>query len=1211
MDRSGWKLLDWALYYAEKGWPVFPTHAIIKDTEGNKICSCMKSIRNRPKDIICLKESPGKHPRTKRGLQEATTDPKQLKIWFNEETLKYNPSNIAIRCGSVRHGGSGFVAIDVDKKNNGLEAFVWMLESLGPLPETPSCKTGSGGNHVYVWYPEGVEKLGPSAGKIALFAGVPPEVGTGIDIRADNSYVVVPPSNHLSGDDYKWTSDPELELCNLPSAWTKLFQIAATSRVDKGGTIYRGKDGQKPSAPPVEEKLHDGTRDAALASIAGTLRNRGLGYNEIFISLSAVNDARCVPPKTEGDIERIARSYSRYDPGSILPDRKDRVDVADPESIGLVEGWVEDLGQAQKAKPDSESSASTTETVPVSSESSASTTETVPVSSETTPPEPEKTVDAAKTSQSSTNPSGSASFTKEEEELIEHFRTINGLTMSMVSAEGEYADYGMENVNRVRDILLERAGLYQKAHEMGLLKGMGLTISKLREERAAQAPQDTPDVIEEKAARATEEAKEKIKESFEKLLDSPDILGAWTTLFDSNLAKFELEMTKLNRFGLAKADIKRLGGVIKQLSKQRKVQQKYTPGFDTELITIKSRFKTSPVHDLSTIPPDWDVTVENGIERLVWTQEGLRRKKVCSDPLVISSSMFDIRTNERNSKLAWKFKKKWETHIVARNDWRKSTHIVDACAKYGLDVASTNTKDVIDYLRAFESENIDVIEVEYTTSQMGPGTFQNEDFFMCGTTQIGGKNVKISLYADDAGTMQRGQSVHRRGDETLWGVAASMLLKYDNARVGFYASFVPPMMHMIGTANYCIDYCGSTSRGKTTVARLCASVWGDPDERNPTSAVGTWNTTKVFRERGASVTNGIPYILDETKHAVSPREVSRTVYEFVTGQSKGRGSIKGTQKKEGWRTIMILTGEVPIISMTSDGGTKARILTMWGFPLDATTTDIGNEVKMANSLMLQNYGHAGPKFVKWLYSDPTNWDAVIAVYQKWQRHFTSIAPQDGVGVRMVDYMASIETACEVVHNLAQILPWKYKPVITKKIYKQLTGKSSDRNVWMKALRAFLEWAHQNQASFVGRHTRENGIDRFPRQVPYGRWDKNLGEPFYGIIGIYRNELVRALKELGFEKDIENILLTWRDEGVLKCAKGRMTSAVRLLGSHARLICVQIPKEDLDEMILENDKTFDDPEVADILSFQEYAEKRIKDLAEDTTIVEEITKTEDD
>lgn len=64
------------------------------------------------------------------------------------------------------------------------------------------------------------------------------------------------------------------------------------------------------------ERIPQGGRDATLASLAGSLRSRGLTETEIRAALLTINDERCDPPLDHRDVRRIARSISKYAPGS-------------------------------------------------------------------------------------------------------------------------------------------------------------------------------------------------------------------------------------------------------------------------------------------------------------------------------------------------------------------------------------------------------------------------------------------------------------------------------------------------------------------------------------------------------------------------------------------------------------------------------------------------------------------------------------------------------------------------------------------------------------------------------------------------------------------------------------------------------------------------------------------------------------------------------
>jgi hypothetical protein len=65
---------------------------------------------------------------------------------------------------------------------------------------------------------------------------------------------------------------------------------------------------------PVSDngQIPNGMRNSALTSIAGRLRNRGLGASEIATELREINRCRCRPPLDDGEVDAIARSIARY-----------------------------------------------------------------------------------------------------------------------------------------------------------------------------------------------------------------------------------------------------------------------------------------------------------------------------------------------------------------------------------------------------------------------------------------------------------------------------------------------------------------------------------------------------------------------------------------------------------------------------------------------------------------------------------------------------------------------------------------------------------------------------------------------------------------------------------------------------------------------------------------------------------------------------------
>jgi archaellum biogenesis ATPase FlaH len=149
--------------YAQAGFRIFPVY---EPRDGN--CACGNANCS----------SPAKHPRTRNGYKDATTDLAQIERWWRT----WPDANIGIATGQ------GLVVIDSDgpKGEMGLQA---LQAEHASLPETAAAKT-SRGLHLYFRFPKDEH--------------VPCSARDGLDVRGDGGFVVAPFSRHISGHVYEW-----------------------------------------------------------------------------------------------------------------------------------------------------------------------------------------------------------------------------------------------------------------------------------------------------------------------------------------------------------------------------------------------------------------------------------------------------------------------------------------------------------------------------------------------------------------------------------------------------------------------------------------------------------------------------------------------------------------------------------------------------------------------------------------------------------------------------------------------------------------------------------------------------------------------------------------------------------------------------------------------------------------------------------------------
>ena len=257
VDRATETLTE-ALRMADMGWPVFPIHSLAK--RGG--CTCREKKK-------C--DRVAKHPRTKNGLKDATTDKNVIKAWWAE----WPDANLGVRTGN------GLVVLDVDEHKFGDETLAALEDLHGALPETMAVNTGGGGQHYYFTTDKkvqnSVEALGP-----------------GLDTRGEGGYVVAPPSMHASGTPYGW------DLGGHPLAIMPNWVIPPAKAAYKTPEAIAG-------ATIIGEK-----RNNYLTSYGGKMRRDGASEMVLRATLMAENMQRCRPPLDDKEVCRIAKSVSRY-----------------------------------------------------------------------------------------------------------------------------------------------------------------------------------------------------------------------------------------------------------------------------------------------------------------------------------------------------------------------------------------------------------------------------------------------------------------------------------------------------------------------------------------------------------------------------------------------------------------------------------------------------------------------------------------------------------------------------------------------------------------------------------------------------------------------------------------------------------------------------------------------------------------------------------
>ena len=198
-------MLESALAYGRMRWRIFPCHSIVDGA-----CSCGKAACG----------SSGKHPRTKAGFKEATDDEAQIRRWWT----RWPDANIALATGS------GIAVFDIDGEE-GFREFQAFVQEHGRVPETLTSQTGRGAHLIFATQAGAPSVRSAARGKV--------------HVRGEGGYIILPPSNHISGRNYQWIK--KVPIATLPDT---LRQWSQGYEVTKGNTEKTTASGPDALGPP-------------------------------------------------------------------------------------------------------------------------------------------------------------------------------------------------------------------------------------------------------------------------------------------------------------------------------------------------------------------------------------------------------------------------------------------------------------------------------------------------------------------------------------------------------------------------------------------------------------------------------------------------------------------------------------------------------------------------------------------------------------------------------------------------------------------------------------------------------------------------------------------------------------------------------------------------------------------------------------------------
>jgi len=218
-------MLDIALSYAARGWPVFPARA-------------KEEVDPHTGEILAPKT-----PLTSNGLRAATVNERIIREWWTRAP----DAMVAIPTGAK----TGVFVLDLDRKPGVGDGHDWLADQEaihGALPDTARASTMGDGTHIFFNHVEGIRNRGG--------------LGVAVDIRGEGGYVIAPGSQAADGRAYAWHG--ETAVADAPGWLIELLLPPARHAVRHDYTYSAGGN-----QPYVERAMEDELRKLATGPAGG------------------------------------------------------------------------------------------------------------------------------------------------------------------------------------------------------------------------------------------------------------------------------------------------------------------------------------------------------------------------------------------------------------------------------------------------------------------------------------------------------------------------------------------------------------------------------------------------------------------------------------------------------------------------------------------------------------------------------------------------------------------------------------------------------------------------------------------------------------------------------------------------------------------------------------------------------------------------------
>lgn len=473
-------------------------------------------------------------------------------------------------------------------------------------------------------------------------------------------------------------------------------------------------------------------------------------------------------------------------------------------------------------------------------------------------------------------------------------------------------------------------------------------------------------------------------------------------------------------------------------------------------------------------------------------------------PVLITEYLQNIDTDTNKVRIAF-FRDGWKTIIVNASTIASNTKMIEL-ADCGIVVNSNTAKMLVEYFGDLISLNEDIIPKYQAVSRLG--WLDNEFVPFNNEYKFDGEREFKDVF----------ESVECRGDFTQWLNFTKELRKNTINRLVMDASFASVIIEKVNALPFILHLWGESGSGKTVMAMVAASVWGNPEKgkmwRSMNNTVNTAMAVSAFFKN-------LPVIFDELQTIKQAGgSYDNLIMSVTEGINRGRMSYNKMEQTQSWDCSFIFSGEESITKENSGGGAKNRVIEI---ECCDKLMDNGNETA---EFVRQNYGWAGRMFVNLV-------QTCSDLSERYSRNFKAITAVCDTTDKQAMAMAVIMTADELICGHDGF--YKDEPLLTANDVHPFLMKSSEVDIAQRAWDWTVNMIAANAARFNGDSYGET----------WGRVEDD-------IVFVNKTILSREMSAAGFEFDA--VKRKWAERKRLeKNSQGKMIHQTTINGMRGTYI----------------------------------------------------------